>query len=206
MTYSFSRKLSAQEQLQQGAINRAKEILNTKGLGLPCKIASISNELVTVQFAVADLVGLPNMTVPIAQPLYRQEPYQVGDAGFVMSLDAQPTEVSGQVTVQPNFQANGNLGALVFFPISNVNWPAIPDPNMYLIQGPDGFIIRSIDGSVSVIGKKGTSLALAYGGNNVTISSSGIAINGTLTINGQAYMAHTHTNGNGGAPTGGVIL
>ena len=43
--------------------------------------------------------------------------------------------------------------------------------------------------------------------NSTTINLSGtnININGTLTINGQPYLEHTHTNGNNGGPTGGVI-
>lgn len=43
--------------------------------------------------------------------------------------------------------------------------------------------------------------------NSSTINLTGdtININGNLVINGQAYTAHTHSNGNEGAPTGGVI-
>lgn len=43
--------------------------------------------------------------------------------------------------------------------------------------------------------------------NSTTINLTGetININGNLIINGQAYTAHTHTNGNDGQPTGGVI-
>lgn len=43
--------------------------------------------------------------------------------------------------------------------------------------------------------------------NSSTINITGdtININGNLVINGQAYTAHTHSNGNEGAPTGGVI-
>lgn len=43
--------------------------------------------------------------------------------------------------------------------------------------------------------------------NSTTINLTGdtININGNLIINGQAYTAHTHSNGNEGNPTGGVI-
>ena len=40
---------------------------------------------------------------------------------------------------------------------------------------------------------------------NITIDGDTINITGNLIINGQAYTAHTHTNGNEGNPTGGVI-
>lgn len=43
--------------------------------------------------------------------------------------------------------------------------------------------------------------------NSTTINLTGDTINikGNLIINGQAYTAHTHSNGNEGNPTGGVI-
>lgn len=43
------------------------------------------------------------------------------------------------------------------------------------------------------------------GTNTIDLNANTININGTLIINGQPYTAHTHTNGNNGAPTGGVI-
>lgn len=39
----------------------------------------------------------------------------------------------------------------------------------------------------------------------INLTGETININGNLIINGQAYTAHTHTNGNDGQPTGGVI-
>lgn len=43
--------------------------------------------------------------------------------------------------------------------------------------------------------------------NSATINITGdtVNINGHLVINGQAYTSHTHSNGNEGNPTGGVI-
>lgn len=39
----------------------------------------------------------------------------------------------------------------------------------------------------------------------INLTGDTININGNLIINGQAYTAHTHSNGNQGNPTGGVI-
>lgn len=39
----------------------------------------------------------------------------------------------------------------------------------------------------------------------VNITGDTVNINGNLVINGQAYTVHTHSNGNEGSPTGGVI-
>jgi hypothetical protein len=40
----------------------------------------------------------------------------------------------------------------------------------------------------------------------INLSASAVNITGTLTINGQPYLSHTHSNGNEGAPTGSVII
>lgn len=42
-------------------------------------------------------------------------------------------------------------------------------------------------------------------GATITLQGDTVNINGNLIINGQAYTSHTHSNGNEGAPTGGVI-
>jgi len=40
----------------------------------------------------------------------------------------------------------------------------------------------------------------------INLTASAVNITGTLTINGQPYLSHTHSNGNEGAPTGSVII
>ena len=40
----------------------------------------------------------------------------------------------------------------------------------------------------------------------INLAASAVNITGTLTINGQPYLSHTHSNGNEGAPTGSVII
>ena len=48
--------------------------------------------------------------------------------------------------------------------------------------------------------------ALNLTASTINFSASAVNITGTLTINGQPYLSHTHTNGNEGSPTGGVII
>ena len=40
----------------------------------------------------------------------------------------------------------------------------------------------------------------------ININASTININGELIVNGQPYLSHTHSNGNQGADTGGVVV
>ena len=42
-------------------------------------------------------------------------------------------------------------------------------------------------------------------GSTINLTGDTVTINGTLIINGTPYLDHTHSNGNEGAPTGGVI-
>jgi hypothetical protein len=48
--------------------------------------------------------------------------------------------------------------------------------------------------------------ALNLSATTINITASAVNITGTLTINGQPYLSHTHSNGNLGSPTGGVII
>lgn len=51
-----------------------------------------------------------------------------------------------------------------------------------------------------------TSGVLNINAPTINLTANAVNITGTLTINGQPYLSHTHSNGNEGAPTGGVII
>ena len=51
-----------------------------------------------------------------------------------------------------------------------------------------------------------TSGTLNIVADEINLTASTINLNGTLIINGQPYLSHTHSNGNEGAPTGSVII
>ena len=79
------------------------------------------------------------------------------------------------------------------------------------------FGIRSLPKMISILTD---ALHLFYGASEIilkqaqtdintttlNLNATDININGTLTINGQPYLDHTHSNGNLGNPTGGVIV
>ena len=179
-----SRRLPLQRQISETAVARGIDVLSAKGLGLPCTIKTVNDQTVTVDIQVEGLT-FPAITVPIAEPLYSRAPYQVGDAGVILSVDAALSAVSGLTAALPPFQATGNLGAAFFFPISNRKWPANPDTTMYLLQGPNGFLIRSLDGSVYVKGDKRTALTMAFGAASLVINSTSISLNAsTIFLNG----------------------
>ena len=79
------------------------------------------------------------------------------------------------------------------------------------------FGIRSLPKMISILTD---ALHLFYGASEIilkqaqtdintttlNLNATNININGTLTINGTEYLSHTHSNGNLGEPTGGVIV
>ncbi len=58
------------------------------------------------------------------------------------------------------------------------------------------------DGNFNII----TTGTLNINADKINLTANTININGTLIINGQPYLNHTHSNGNQGNPTGGVIV
>lgn len=58
------------------------------------------------------------------------------------------------------------------------------------------------DGNFNII----TTGNLNINADTINLTANTININGTLIINGQSYTSHTHSNGNQGNPTGGVIV
>ena len=57
-----------QKTQNQQAINRALQIMQTKGYALPCRVVSVSGSIVTVAFEIQDdTLTLPQVTIPKAE-------------------------------------------------------------------------------------------------------------------------------------------
>ena len=196
----FSLQSQIAESSRQNAIAASKMV----GLRVPCIVKSVAANTLVVTLGISGMSSI-DRTVVFARSLYAREPIQKGDPGFVTSLSAEMAYVFGATQNPPAMRTTGNLANLVFFPIASPKWDAPDDLNSYYISGPNGFLIQSADGSVSVKGVKGGALTMASGSNKIEVSSSGVAITGKLTINGAAYLDHEHTNGNEGANTGAVV-
>lgn len=190
MTSSQSRRLPLQQQVNNATVTRIAEGLFAKGLQVPCKIKEIDTGYIKVTPLVNEISSL-TLSVPTGQSLYSQAPLQVNDFGILISMDASVAQVTGLSSSVQSLKSTGNLGSLVFLPISSTQWAAMPDKDMYLIQGPKGFIIRSLDGSVAVTGTKGQSLVFAYGDNSFTLDSSGAKLNCSLSVEGDISSSGT---------------
>lgn len=187
--------------LNEFSRSRSADAAHITGKRLPCHVVKVSGAIVTVAFDVNSApFTLPQVEVPIANSIYAREPTQVGDKGYVQAADARLGGASGLGAANPDLSLPSNLGALVFVPIGNANWPAAPDPNKYLLQGPKGFYLRDLPAgsdpeTFSIVGDKdaktltlkvGTGVSIVVDQNNVTVTGSTkielIVGNTTLTV------------------------
>ena len=187
-----SSKLWLQSSLNKAAVRRVRDVIQSLGKSLPCRVTAVSGAIVKVAFEVnASPWTLPEITIPKAESNWVRMPTQVGDFGWTVPADVYLGGVSGLGGGTANLAKPGNLAALVFVPISNLSSPP-DDQNAAQIMGPNGAIIRTLDGNVSVVVNT-TGITMKFGSKIVTLNASG------LTIDGILFGAHVH----GGVTTGG---
>jgi len=176
------------------------------GWQLPCRVVAVNGAIVTVAFEIDQSNGLtfPQVECAIAESTYVQIPVQVGDFGICIAANARLGGINGLGSGVVPLTTPLNLEGLVYVPISSANWDTL-DPNAVVINAPNGAIIRTINGN-SIVTISETEISLAFGSTTVTLNSSGVSINGTLTINGTPFLAHEHTGVQSGTSnTGGVV-
>ncbi len=165
-----------------------------QGQGLPCHVLSVACGIVTVAFDVsAGSFTLPQVTCPIAESEYVLLPIQVGDRGYVTSASARLGGISGLGAGLAPLTKPSNLGGLVFVPVANKAWTT-PDANAVIVQGPNGVIARTMDGTGTVTINE-NQIRLDWDGRTVVLDATGITltapqntIQGDLTINGDTIM------------------
>lgn len=203
------------------ARKKALDAIAATGKGLPCSIVSIEGWVATVKFEVEGPYTLPNLTVPVASSLYDYLPLREGDPGVVRPADARLGGLSGLGGGTAKWPATvGNLSALVFDPFGNKEWEGPEDPEMRVVQGPAGVIVRDLDGETtvtvtpdSIVAERGAGKAtiaddrveLELGGAKIRLEDGKVYIEGELFINDEKYLEHEHTGvTTGGGQTGGV--
>ena len=206
-------KLWLQDSFNAIAIARAATLIENTGRALPCRVTAVNGSIVKVAFEVnSDPITLPQISIPKAESPWVRMPTQVGDFGVTMPASAYLGGISGLGGGVATLDPPGNLAALVFVPVSNINSPP-SNPNAAIVQGPQGAIIKTTTGTSSsvVVDTLGTiitfgtttftinnsEVSFTAGGKTVTLNSTG------LTIDGILFDTHIH----GGVTTGsGVTL
>lgn len=218
MTNNYA-KLNFQKNSNLTAINRTKEAILALGKALPCKVIAIDGAFVQVVFEVDSTPWtLPPVIIPKAESEWAKEPTQIGDTGVTIPNDAYIGNISGQTDSAPSIQDKPcNLSALIFQPVSNKNSPS-PYPNSYFVQGPQGFIAQTQDGTVQFI-LNASGVSVIIGGTTVfSVGASGTTSNGNLNVTGTVAATvdvtaagtslHTHLHSGvttGGSNTGGPV-
>ena len=204
MSYLPPHRIFLQEDLQAIANRAVHIVMGLVGKSLPCHITAVSGQIVTVAFDLPQGAPwiLPEITLPVASSPYDYEPYQVGDTGFTVPADAYLGGISGLGGGQATWKRPGNLDALVFVPVGKQSFTAA-NTNARIIQGPDGWIAQTTQGSTpcSIVGNQqgitltygstqivmnSDSIQMTAGGQTVTLDSSGFDIGGIL------FGSHVH--------------
>jgi hypothetical protein len=172
--------------LNQFATAKAQDAIQQLGKALPCSVVSVQGAIITVKFEVQSGFTLPQVTVPLFGPEYIRYPIQSGDKGVVFAADAYLGGMSGLGGGVADLTPRNNLTTLVFFPIGNKNWQAV-DPQSVVIYGPNGVVIETKDQSISL-----------------TLTPSGIVIQGNVTIQGSLAVTGSVIAGSGGADQVGL--
>ncbi|SAK53637.1 hypothetical protein AWB78_01345 [Caballeronia calidae] len=176
-------KLWLQNSLNQVAITRAQQAIESLGRALPCRVTAVEGAIVTIAFEMDTAPWtLPPITIPKAESPWIRMPTQVGDQGVTMPADVYLGGVSGLGVGTADFRQAGNLEALVFVPVSNASSPPI-DQDAAQVQGPNGTILRTTEGTTSSIVTDQNGTTITFGTTSLVINATGI----TLTVDGQTF-------------------
>lgn len=78
----------------------------------------------------------------------------------------------------------------------------VPDPEAFVYPKNTDIEIGLKDGSAKITVSGGN---ITISGGNINITGSSVSLGSNTIIDGKVFLEHTHSNGNQGNPTGGVI-
>lgn len=152
---------------------------------LPCSVVAVDGPIVTVNFEVFNgIFTIPQVTVPIAESQYTRLPIQVGDKGICIAADTRLGGITGlglDKSLAPLSQP-GNLGGLVFVPISNKNWFAV-NGRYLVLYGPDGVEITTANQDCKLT-LNSSGIIIDLNGGSLIVNNGNTTMNGNLTVNG----------------------
>lgn len=211
--------LFLQADLHRIAAKAVRVAMEHLGKRLPCHVTAVSGQIVTVAFDLPQRAPwvLPEITIPKAEGPWINSPTQIGDVGLTIPADVYLGGISGIGGGQATWKRPGNLDALVWVPVAKQS-TTVANQNAALVQGPDGAIIQTTQGTRSSVVTDQNGTTVTYGSNtlvvngseiagtvgNTSLSVTGSAITMTaggqtvtvdsngLTINGIVFGTHTH--------------
>lgn len=172
----------------------------------PCKVVNVNSQYsVDVEYYDNnDIDYLYNVPVKHIQT---QKAFvflglSVGDCGTIRFFD---NDVTGYYSnseyvsdEERTHDINDNLFSVGFYP--SVSQYVFPSGDV-VIGTTSGATINLTSNGITINGGDIT----ITGGGSVSVSGSSVTIGSDTTIDGKKFLEHTHSNGNQGKPTGGVI-
>ncbi|MGL5386629.1 MAG: phage baseplate protein [Serratia sp. (in: enterobacteria)] len=171
---SNSQKISPLKTLAEFSQGAARDNTSILGKVLPCHVVKVEGAIITVKFDV--LPGdfnIPEVKIPLSGAEYIRYPIQVGDKGIALAASVSIRDVSGLGVGLPDMSTPPSLTALVFHPISNVDWIAF-DPDQVTIHGPKGVLLQTTGADSSINIEPG----------KISITAADIYLNGIIHLNG----------------------
>lgn len=193
-----AQKTHLARELNQFAAKKALDAIQKLGKALPASIVAVSGSIVTVKFELNSPFTLPQVTMPILGSQWARVPTQIGDKGVVQPADAYLGGMSGLGGGVADLTLPGNLSALVWMPVGNIDWDPV-DPNVYVIYGPNGAMMRDA-GSNGIISVTPTAISLTVAGHSIVIDSTGVI------IDGRVFLEHQHTDVQSGPGDTGPVV
>ena len=199
------RKTPPADWLPRLARSHARSVNEHNGKAFPATVIGMRGRIALVRLEVSSNPAPAPFRVPVAESEYVRVPIQPGCKGVVISADAALDQMTGLGTRRPTPRdVPLNLGSCVFLPLTNAQWEALDDDTLHMYGVAGVEILDRLNGQ-SALRLTEDHATLSTGSATVTLSGGRVEISGELVINGQPYKTHQHSNGNNGAPTGGVI-
>lgn len=153
--------------LQNAAQKKVQDAIALLGKALPAQIVSIdgTGTIATVNFLVqTSLFTLPNVQCAVATSQFARAPLGAGVKGVVWSMDTYIGNVTGLGGGNADLSLPGNLSALIFIPVGNTGFGSTDDARAYVLYGPDGCILRTVDkASVLTVSAAGAVIKVPLG-------------------------------------------
>lgn len=208
-------RLPEYKSLNQLADNATKNHSDLLGKIVPGTVVSFDGVFAVVNIEISSQNNYPQLKVPVLCSEYIRLPIQKGCRGFLIPLSVSIDHICGLGQTAPGNAPTLNMSNMAFLPIASHTQQAFKDTEtLYLYGEKKGVKIQTKNGSTFIhahgktIKIEGETISIRGDASligNLNIVGD-VTITGKLTINGIEFPNHTHSDGDMGGPTGGVIL
>lgn len=137
--------------------DKNQSVQDLLGRSIPAEVVSVdaTGTIVTVKFNVLDdVVQFPQVECAVVTNEYTRAPIRAGTQGMVVTSQLYLGGVTGLGGGNATLDQLPNMSSLAFIPLGNTGFQDTDDPNWYVLYGPEGVLIRTEDGTTSLLLKK----------------------------------------------------